>query len=473
MSPTIYPIILSGGSGTRLWPLSRDLLPKQMLPLLTEQSLLAETAERVSGDAFARPIVICNQEHRFLVNEQLAALGIVPEAILVEPIGRNTAPAIAAAAALLRSRDSEAIMLVLPSDHVIRDTAAFGRAVGVAARAAAAGNLVTFGITPTAPETGYGYIRSGWGLDGHDGAYRIERFVEKPDAGTAAGYLADGNWSWNSGMFIFPASLLLDELARFEPDIVTAAAQAVARAQTDGGYVQLDRESFAAAPSKSIDYALMERTDRAVVVPSSLGWSDVGSWSALWDLGDKDTVANVAIGDVLAEDTAGSYLRTQGPLLATLGLKDVVVVATGDVVLVAAKDRAQDVKTLVNRLREAGRPEAVSHTVVNRPWGTYQTVDSGPGFQVKRITVKPGAKLSLQKHAKRAEHWVVVNGMARVTRDDEILMLGTNQSTYIPLGAVHRLENPGTEILELIEVQSGSYLGEDDIVRLRDDYGRK
>ncbi len=473
MSATIYPVILSGGSGTRLWPLSRDLLPKQMLPLVKEQSLLAETAQRVSGDPFAKPIVICNQEHRFLVSEQLAALGIMPEAIIVEPMGRNTAPAIAAAAALLTARDPEAILLVLPSDHVIRDTGAFGRAVGVAAGAAEAGHLVTFGITPTAPETGYGYIRNGSGLDAQDGAFHIERFVEKPDAPTAASYVAQGDWSWNSGMFVFPARLLLDELAHFEPEIVTAAAAAVARAQNDAVYVQLDRDSFAGAPAKSIDYALMERTERAAVVPCALGWSDVGSWSALWELGDKDGGANVTLGDVLTEDTAGSYLRSQGPLLATLGLKDVVVVATGDVVMVAAKDRAQDVKTLVNRLKDAGRPEIVSHPVVNRPWGTYQTVDSGAGFQVKRITVKPGAKLSLQKHAKRAEHWVVVNGMARVTRDDEILMLGVNQSTFIPLGAVHRLENPGTELLELIEVQSGSYLGEDDIVRLRDDYGRK
>ena len=473
MSATIYPIILSGGSGTRLWPLSRDLLPKQMLPLVREQSLLAETAQRVSGEAFAKPIVICNQEHRFLVNEQLAAQGIVPEAILVEPMGRNTAPAIAAAAVLLMARDPEAIMLVLPSDHVIRDTAAFGQAAGVAARAAQAGHLVTFGITPTAAETGYGYIRSGIGLDAHAGAFRIERFVEKPDADTARSYVAQGDWSWNSGMFVFPAGLLLDELGRFEPEIVAAAAQSVARAQSDGHYVQLDRDAFAGAPAKSIDYALMERTERAAVVPCSLGWSDVGSWSALWELGDKDAGSNVTLGDVLTEDTAGSYLRSQGPLLATLGLKDLIVIATGDVVMVAAKDRAQDVKTLVNRLKEAGRSEIVSHPVVNRPWGTYQTVDSGSGFQVKRITVKPGAKLSLQKHAKRAEHWIVVNGMARVTRDDEILMLGVNQSTYIPLGAVHRLENPGTEMLELIEVQSGSYLGEDDIVRLRDDYGRK
>lgn len=473
MPPTIYPVILSGGSGTRLWPLSRDLLPKQLLPLVRERSLLAETAARVSGDSFARPIIICNHEHRFLVAEQLASIGVAPEAIIVEPIARNTAPAIAAAAALLRARDPEALMLVLPSDHVIGDEAAFGRAIRVAARTAAAGYLVTFGITPTAPETGYGYISSGTEIDGMAGAYRIERFVEKPDIATAAGYLADGNWSWNSGMFVFPAGLLLDELARFEPDIVSCATQAVVRGQADANVFQLDKDAFAGAPSKSIDYALMERTDHAVVVPASLGWSDVGSWSALWDLGDKDNTANVAIGDVLAEDTEGSYLRSHGPLLATLGIKDMIIVATGDVVLAAAKDRAQDVKTLVARLREAGRPEAVSHKVVNRPWGTYQTVDSGPGFQVKRITVKPGAKLSLQKHAKRAEHWVVVNGMARVTRDDEILMLGTNMSTYIPLGAVHRLENPGTEPLELIEVQSGSYLGEDDIVRLRDDYGRK
>jgi mannose-1-phosphate guanylyltransferase/mannose-6-phosphate isomerase len=473
MSPTIYPVILSGGSGTRLWPLSRDLLPKQLLPLVKENSLLAETAQRVSGDAFAHPIVICNQDHRFLVAEQLGSIGVTPEAIMVEPIARNTAPAIAAAAAYLRTRDPQALMLVLPSDHVIRDEAAFGRAIGVAAKTAQAGHLVTFGITPTAPETGYGYICSSASVDGIDGAYRIARFVEKPDIDTAVGYLAQGNWSWNSGMFVFPAGLLLDELARFEPDIVTAAAQALARGQSDGNVIQLDKDSFAGAPSKSIDYALMERTSRAVVVPASLGWSDVGSWSALWDLGDKDDAANVTIGDVLVEDTDGCYLRSNGPLLAAVGLKDTIIVATGDVVLAAAKDRAQDVKTLVAKLRAAGRPEAVSHTVVNRPWGTYQTVDSGPGFQVKRITVKPGAKLSLQKHAKRAEHWVVVNGMARVTRDDEILMLGTNMSTYIPLGAVHRLENPGTEPLELIEVQSGGYLGEDDIVRLSDDYGRK
>jgi len=473
MFPTIYPVILSGGSGTRLWPLSRDLLPKQLLPLVKEKSLLAQTALRVSGDPFARPIVICNQEHRFLVAEQLRSIGVTPETIIVEPVGRNTAPAIAVAAAYLRARDPQALMLVLPSDHVIQDEAAFGRAIGVAARAAAAGHLVTFGIMPTAPETGYGYICSSTAVETIEGAFRIARFVEKPDVETAADYLAQGNWSWNSGMFVYPAGLVLDELARFEPGIVTAATQALARGQNEAGFIQLDRDSFAGAPSKSIDYALMERTERAAVVPASLGWSDVGSWSALWDLGDKDKTANVTIGDVLVEDTDGCYLRSDGPLVATVGLKDAIVVATGDVVLAAAKDRAQDVKTLVTRLREAGRPEAVSHIVVNRPWGTYQTVDSGPGFQVKRITVKPGAKLSLQKHAKRAEHWVVVNGMARVTRDDEILMLGANMSTFIPLGAVHRLENPGTELLELIEVQCGGYLGEDDIVRLSDDYGRK
>lgn len=473
MSSKIYPVILSGGSGTRLWPLSRDLLPKQLLPLFQDLSLLAATAERVSGETFGRPVIVCNQEHRFMVAEQLQSVGIAPEAIILEPVARNTAPAIAAAAAVLRARDPEAIMLVLPSDHVIQNQAAFEEAIEAATAAATHGHLVTFGITPTAPETGYGYIRSGLALPGASGAYQIARFVEKPDLATAGSYLADGNWSWNSGMFVFPAGLLIDELARFEPELTAAALQSVERANIDLDFVRLDETAFAKAASKSIDYALMERTERASVVPADLGWNDIGSWSALWDIGDKDADANVTVGDVIAEDTKGSYLRTQGPLLATLGLDNVIVVATGDVVLAAAKDRAQDVKTLVTRLRAAGRPEAISHSVVNRPWGTYQSIDAAPGFQVKRITVKPGSKLSLQKHAKRAEHWIVVNGTATVTRDDETLTLTANMSTYIPLGAVHRLENSGKDLLQLIEVQCGSYLGEDDIVRLSDDYGRK
>ena len=472
MSRTIYPVILSGGSGTRLWPLSRDLYPKQLLSLIGPESLLAATAKRVSGDGFAGPTIVCNKEHRFLVQEQLEAIGITPEAIIIEPVARNTAPAIAAAAALLRERDPEAVMLVLPSDHIIRDLPALTRAIGAAARAADAGNLVSFGITPTAPETGYGYISSGEALPGVEGAFRIASFVEKPDLGTAAGYLADGNWSWNSGMFVFPAGLMLDELRRFEPEMVAGAIQSVKAATHIGEVVALDGVAFADIPSKSIDYALMERTDKAAIVPASLGWSDIGSWSALWDIGDKDTTGNVVIGDVMAEETDGCYLRSHGPLIATLGLKDVVIVATGDVVLAAAKDRSQDVKRFITRLRESGRTEGISHIVVNRPWGTYQTVDFGPNYQVKRITVKPGAKLSLQKHAKRAEHWVVVNGTARVTRDDDLITLHPNMSISIPLGAVHRLENIGKVPLELIEVQSGSYLGEDDIVRLTDDYGR-
>jgi mannose-1-phosphate guanylyltransferase/mannose-1-phosphate guanylyltransferase/mannose-6-phosphate isomerase len=349
----------------------------------------------------------------------------------------------------------------------------FAMAVSAAAQAAEAGYLVTFGITPTAPETGYGYVRSGTPISGIAGAYTIARFVEKPDVVTAAGYLAEGDWSWNSGMFVFPVDFMLEELARFEPDMVTGAAHALEAGTHDGVVIGLDKEAFGGVVSKSIDYALMERTGRAAIVPANLGWSDVGSWSALWEIGDKDTTDNVLIGDVLTEKTTGSYIRTHGPLVATLGLSDVVIVATGDVVMAASKDHAQDVKKFVTRLREAGRTEGISHTVVNRPWGTYQTIDSGNGYQVKRITVKPGSKLSLQKHAKRAEHWVVVNGTARVTRDDDLLTLRPGQYVYIPLGAVHRLENIGTDLMELIEVQAGTYLGEDDIVRLSDDYGRK
>jgi mannose-1-phosphate guanylyltransferase/mannose-6-phosphate isomerase len=472
MSRTIYPVILSGGSGTRLWPLSRDLYPKQLLSLIGPESLLAATAKRVSGHGFAGPTIVCNKEHRFLVQEQLEAIDIKPEAIIIEPVARNTAPAIAAAAALLRDRDPNAVMLVLPSDHIIRDLPALTRAIQAAADAADAGCLVTFGITPTAPETGYGYIRSGAPLPGIDGAYRIDKFVEKPDLGTAAGYLADGAWSWNSGMFVFPAALMLEELARFEPELVAGAVRSVKAATRMGDVIALDGVAFADIPSKSIDYALMERTAISAIVPSSLGWSDIGSWSALWDIGEKDEAGNVTIGDVMLEETSGSYLRSHGPLLATLGLKDVVIVATGDVVLAAAKHRSQDVKRFVTRLKESGRTEGISHIVVNRPWGTYQTVDLGPNYQVKRITVRPGSKLSLQQHSKRAEHWVVVNGTARVTRDEDLITLRANMSISIPLGAVHRLENVGKVPLELIEVQSGGYLGEDDIVRFSDDYGR-
>jgi mannose-1-phosphate guanylyltransferase/mannose-6-phosphate isomerase len=469
----IQPVILSGGSGTRLWPLSRELYPKQLLSLATELSLLQDTARRVTGASYAAPMIVCNEEHRFIIAEQLRALGAKPGAIVLEPAARNTAPAVAAAAALAVRDNPDALLLVLPSDHAIKDEAAFAKAVVAAAEAAKAGYLVTFGIAPTGPETGYGYIRQGAKFTGLPGAFAIERFVEKPDLATAKSYLVEGDWSWNSGMFLFPAKLFLDELAQFEPAIAKAATESVSRAKSDLDFLRLDAEAFKASPSKSIDYAVMEKTKRAAVVPASLGWSDIGAWSALWEIGAQDKDGNVTIGDVVAHDTKNTYLRTSdGVLLATLGLEDAIVVVTRDVVLAAAKDRAQDVKKIVEDLKKRGRSEVSSHAVVHRPWGTYQTVDSGGRFQVKRITVKPGAKLSLQKHAKRAEHWVVVSGTARVTRGEDTLILRENMSTYIPVGTVHRLENTGTDPLHLIEVQSGSYLGEDDIVRLEDTYGR-
>jgi mannose-1-phosphate guanylyltransferase/mannose-6-phosphate isomerase len=469
----IVPVILSGGAGTRLWPLSRELYPKQLLPLLSEHSLLQETVKRVDGGLFAAPFVVCNDEHRFIIAEQLRLLDIKPEAIVLEPVARNTAPAVVAAAGMLVARDPDALMLVLPSDHAIQDAAAFLKAVETAAAAARTGRLVTFGITPEHPETGYGYIKRGAPLDGLPGAFAIERFVEKPDSKTAESYLGEGTWSWNSGMFLFPARLFLDEVTRFEPAMATAVADAVGGASQDLEFVRLAKDSFACAPARSIDYAVMEKTDKAAVVPASLGWNDVGAWSALWDIGKKDDGGNVVIGDVIAHETSNSYLRSDRVLLATLGISDAVVVATSDVVLVADKDRVQDVKKIVEQLKAKGRSEAVSHPIVYRPWGSYQSIDNGPRHQVKHIMVKPGHKLSLQKHAHRAEHWVVVSGLAKVTRDEDILTLRENMSTYLPVGCVHRLENPGPANLHLIEVQSGGYLGEDDIVRLEDTYGRR
>lgn len=468
----VYPVILSGGAGTRLWPLSRELYPKQLLPLISERSLLQETARRVEGEGFASPLIVCNKEHRFLIAEQLRALGIAPRAVVLEPVGRNTAAAAAVAARILRESDPEALMLVLASDHVIGDEPAFRVAVAVAAKAARAGRLVAFGITPKSAETGYGYIQRGEKLAEANGAFSVARFVEKPDLPTAKMYVADGGWSWNSGMFLFPAALYLSELERFEPAIARAARTSLAGARTDFDFLRLDGAAFAEAPAKSIDYAVMERTSLAAVVPANLGWSDIGAWSALWELGPRDADGNVKIGDVVAIGTRNSYLRSDKLLLAAIGLDDAVVVVTSDVVLVAAKERAQEVKQIVERLRAEGRPEAVTHPIVHRPWGSYQTVDAGERFQVKHITVKPGQRLSLQKHAHRAEHWVIVRGTARVTRDNEVVTLTENQSTYIAAGAVHRLENIGADPLHLIEVQSGGYLGEDDIVRLEDSYGR-
>ena len=469
----IIPVILSGGAGTRLWPLSRELYPKQMLPLIGEDSLLQDTARRVAdGERFGPPIVVCNESHRFLVAEQLRGAAIEPAAIVLEPAGRNTAPAAAVAAHLACREDEDALILVLPSDHNMTRPEALTDAVARGRTEAAAGALVTFGIIPESPETGYGYLRRGPAVAGADGVYRLDRFVEKPDLEAAEAMLAEGGHLWNAGIFLFPARRYLNELARLEPAIAAAAAAAIDGAQADIDFLRLEPTAFLAGPAKSIDYAVMEHVAKAVVVEADLGWSDLGAWSSLWQLGDKDGDGNVLIGDVLAEDTADSYVRTTGRLVATVGVRDMVVVATDDAILVVAMDRAQDVRTVVTRLKQAERSESDLHSRVYRPWGYYQGVDIGANFQVKRIAVYPGRSLSLQKHAHRAEHWVVVDGTAIVTRDDETFELGRNQSTYIPVGAVHRLENRGPGLLKLIEVQSGDYLGEDDIMRLEDDYGR-
>ncbi|HEY5972801.1 MAG TPA: mannose-1-phosphate guanylyltransferase/mannose-6-phosphate isomerase [Pseudoxanthomonas sp.] len=463
----LQPVLLSGGSGTRLWPLSREAYPKQFLPLVDDDTMVQATWRRVASLAGAAPIVVANEEHRFLVAEQLRQIGAPVPAIILEPVGRNTAPAIAAAALQAMSGGQDPLLLVLPSDHVVRDAAGFRTAVQEASAAAEAGSLVTFGIVPDAPETGFGYIQAETG----DGLRRVLRFVEKPDAATAQSYLGDGGYYWNSGMFLFRASRYLEELRRFRPDIVDAVGAAFDAAQRDGDFIRLDKEAFAASPSDSIDYAVMEKTADAMVLPVDIGWNDVGSWSALWDVAERDADGNAHHGDVIAVDTRNSYAYAQR-LVALVGVDDIVVVETDDAVLVARKDRVQEVKRVVAQLKEAQRSQAVLHREVHRPWGSYDSVDVGTRHQVKRIKVKPGAQLSLQSHQHRAEHWIVVSGVARVTRDNEVFELYENQSTYIPIGAKHRLENPGTELLELVEVQSGDYLGEDDIVRYSDIYGR-
>lgn len=471
MTDKINPVILSGGVGSRLWPLSRALYPKQLLPLATERTMLQETALRVAEAArFAAPLVVANEEHRFMIAEQLRVVGIDPSAIILEPEGRNTAPAVALAALRLAADDPDALMLVMPSDHVIGDVAAFHGAVEAGARAAAADRLVTFGITPERPETGYGYIEAGDALT--DGVRAVRRFVEKPDAATAAEYLASGRFYWNAGIFLFRAGHYLDELERQAPDILAACRAAMEKAASDLCFIRPDAAAFRASPSNSIDYAVMEKTASAAVVPVSMGWSDVGSWTALWEISPRDGDGNSRWGDVIALDSRNSLLRSEGPAIAALGLDDMVVVATRDAVLVAPKERAQDVKKVVDELARSNRGEHINHVVVHRPWGSYQTADMGDRYQVKRLVVKPGEKLSLQKHHHRAEHWIVVQGTAKVTRNDETIILHENESTYIPIGAVHRLENPGKIPLCIIEVQSGSYLGEDDIVRFDDTYGR-
>ena len=467
----ITPVILCGGGGTRLWPLSRKALPKQFLALAGTDTMLQATLKRVDPEAgFGAPILVCNEDHRFLVAEQARAAGIEPAAILLEPVGRNTAPAVAAAAHAALAHDPDALILVLPSDHVIGDVAAFRSAVAAAAVRATAGDLVTFGIQPTRPEAGYGYIEAGDALDGCSA--RIRRFHEKPAREAAERYLAEGRFYWNSGMFLFPAKIVLSELEANAPAVAEAVAAAYAGRTADLDFVRLPREIFAGAPDLSIDVGVMEKTSRGAVVPADLGWSDVGAWDALWAIGDKDAAGTVTFGDVVAEDVADSYLRSEGPLVAAIGVRDLIVVATNDAVLVAPKHQAQAVKTIVERLRAARRPEAETGSLTYRPWGSYQGIDLGERFQVKRIVVKPGRKLSLQMHHHRAEHWIVVSGTAEVTCDDKTFLLNENQSTYIPQGAVHRLGNPGKIPLHLIEVQSGGYLGEDDIVRIADEFGR-
>jgi len=464
----LQPVLLSGGSGTRLWPLSREAYPKQFLPLAGEDTMLQATWRRVEAIADAPPIVVANEEHRFLVAEQLRQVGAPTPAIVLEPVGRNTAPAIAAAALQATADGADPLLLVLPSDHVVRDAEAFRAAVRAAMPAADAGALVTFGIVPTAPETGFGYIQA---AAGDADVRRVQRFVEKPDAATAQGYLAEGGYYWNSGMFLFRASRYLQELGRLRPDILDATRAAFAKAKHDGDFIRMDREAFAAGPSESIDYAVMEATDGAMVLPVDIGWSDVGSWSALWDVAQRDVEGNAWLGDVIAVDSRNSYAHARR-LVALVGVDDLVVVETDDAILVARKDRVQQVKDVVARLKQEQRSQAALHREVHRPWGSYDSVDVGDGFQVKRIKVKPGATLSLQSHKHRAEHWIIVRGTARVTRGDDVFDLQANQSTYIPIGERHRLQNPAEDMLELIEVQSGDYLGEDDIVRYEDVYGR-
>lgn len=479
----IQPVVLSGGSGTRLWPLSREKYPKQLLPLIGDDSLLQATVRRVEGIAgleVAAPLVVCNEEYRFVIAEQLRVMG-KPGTVVLEPLGRNTAPALAIAAHAAIKSGADPVLLVMPADHVIVNTQAFQAVVRQGAALAEAGAVVTFGITPDAPETGYGYIQSGEAF-GADGAKRIARFVEKPDLTTAQAYLDEGTYSWNSGLFMVRASVWLSALALCRPDIAQACETAWTLGRVDGEFVRVGKEAFSQCPSDSIDYAVMERiaADRGavsglpvgVVIPLSAGWSDVGAWEALWNVLPKDAEGNVAQGDVLMQDSRNTLALSEGRLIACVGVDDLIVVETADAILVAHKNKTQDVKKIVDRLKQAGRSEGQTHRKVFRPWGWYDSVDSGERFQVKRIVVKPGAALSLQMHHHRAEHWIVVSGTAKVTLGDQTLLLSENESTYIPLGTTHRLENPGKLALEMIEVQSGSYLGEDDIVRFEDVYGR-
>lgn len=466
----ILPVIMAGGSGTRLWPQSRQGYPKQFLPLVNDTTMLQDTLLRLKGLEVSNPLLICGDEHRFIVAEQLRSIEQDSQAIILEPAGRNTAPAIAVAAlqALKNTYNGDPLLLVLAADHVIQNIPAFHTAVEQAAVEAEAGKLVTFGIVPTGPETGYGYIRAA----DQKSISKVAQFVEKPDLETAQQYLKDGGYSWNSGMFLFKASRYLEELKKFNPEIVTACEAALEKSYADLDFVRLDKDAFLSCPDDSIDYAVMEKTQEAMVVSMDAGWSDVGSWSALWDVSEKDTDNNVSRGDTINIDSKNNFILSNGRLIATVGLEDTVVVETPDAVLVAAKDKVQDIKKVVAELKSQQRSQASQHRLIYRPWGHYDSIDSGERYQVKRITVNPHQKLSVQMHHHRAEHWVVVSGTAKVTLGEKTFLVSENESTFIPIGEIHALENPGRIPLEMIEVQSGSYLGEDDIVRFEDRYGR-
>jgi len=471
----MIPVILSGGSGSRLWPLSRESYPKQFLPLASKYSMLRETLERLRGlEELAQPIVVCNEQHRFLVAEQLLEMQSTPHSIVLEPEGRNTAPAVAIAALAAIEKDKDALLLILPADHVIDDITTFHKSLNVASESARQGKLVTFGIVPTSPETGYGYIKASESYDVSQmvKALSVEQFVEKPDLITAESYLSSGDYFWNSGMFMFTASSYLEELKQHAPEMLSLCEQAFSGSNRDMDFVRLEQEAFMQIKGDSIDYAVMEKTAQCVVVPLDAGWNDIGSWSALAEIAKPDELANIVSGDVLIEDSQNCYVRSEHRLVAVLGLQDQVIVETADAVLVASKDKAQEVKRIVERLKLDERSERLHHRRVFRPWGNYESIDEGERFLVKRIVVNPGASLSLQRHAYRAEHWVVVTGTAKVTRGNEVLELHEDESTYIPVGMKHRLQNETDVPLEIIEVQTGGYLGEDDIERFDDVYGR-
>ena len=477
----IIPVVLAGGSGTRLWPLSRDLFPKQLISLFSDHTMLQNTVLRLSGlENLTAPIILCNEKNRFMTAEQFRAIDVKPQAIILEPVGRNTAPAIAVAALKAFRVHPDAVLLVLPADHHILHPDIFHDALKSGVSFAEEGFLITFGIVPTAPETGYGYIRKGSPLmprkdpDTTDGniAYEIERFVEKPDLKTAERYVASGDFCWNSGMFMFKAATVLEELKKFVPEMVAFCEESIATGREDLDFFRLNPDAFAACPGNSIDYAVMEKTDRGAMIPMDAGWNDLGSWEALWQVGEKDANDNVLKGDVMAHDVKNSYLHSTGRLISAVGLEDHIVVETPDAVLISPRNRVQDVKQLVDRLKADRRIESSAHRKVYRPWGASESIQESDRFKVNRLTVKPGARLSLQKHFNRAEHWIIVRGTALVDKADQRFLLKEDESTYIPAGTTHRLENPGRIDLELIEIQTGSYLGEEDIKRFEDDYGR-